>query len=393
MSQNRFLTFGNTTELAKENTLAAIKEKLDLGITVTPQPNSTVVISDVNFQTSQTSMLSTNLSSLNNNTISTGLGTTDSGTQRVTIASDSPLNAELNVSKDKGNSDSNTLRVVMINDQEYLTSASQPVQLSRSSYPWMFHMVTHVSNPPVAATSINILNPSHQACGSLISPTDNLAYNFQGGLNVIIPSTPAIHFIASSSPDDNATGPGLRTVIVHYYMTEFAPIISSQPVTLNGTTGVSLGLVYRIISVTPTSIGTQYNYGNIQVFTNGIPVPGLIPAGQISWRSGHIYVPPLTGGSHNGTIYRGKLLFDYINITSENTGGDSEILRLVNYNPANNITYPLQEFRNNTSLASSFDLKSAVLQVTQGIDFIITYTRKTTAGVMYISAAIGMYIE
>ena len=91
-TNNRFLQSNLTSnDLATETTLKDIDQVLRDGtIDVSLTGNNDVVISDINFTTTQTNVLNTNLEEIDSIGISADIGISDLGTQRTVIASDQP---------------------------------------------------------------------------------------------------------------------------------------------------------------------------------------------------------------------------------------------------------------------------------------------------------------
>ena len=289
------------------------------------------------------------------------------------------------------------LPVTISSNQQFTNVSDLRVQSSRSSFPWKGQLTTNVDDPTAFANNINIINPDFQSCASLLGGNDDIAFQWNGALNAYLPLAAATHVIFSSSADDSSTGPGARNMMIYYYASPTSTTISTQMVTMNGTTAVSLGSLFRVafVQIITYGSGDRYNRGDIRITSSALIIPGVIKQGRIKWVSGHLYVPPITSsGSTNGTKYYGsQVFFDYLNVSVENQGADEEIIYLVAVQ--NQVTQILQSFHSNSDQYYSLPLYNASLPLNPlvGTDILLVMTRFTNTGQFYGSFGIGMHIE
>ncbi len=130
---NRFLSYNTTVDLAKEYTLEKVNDHLDgvLDVNLVSSSATTdVILTDVNFATTQTNNLEIDLINLNGNIISVNSGNLDSGVQRVAIATDDVNQSVINTNTGTIAGDTTSLDTKIPSQGQALMASSLPVAIA-----------------------------------------------------------------------------------------------------------------------------------------------------------------------------------------------------------------------------------------------------------------------
>jgi len=465
----RFNTFGSTSGLATENTQRLIKDVLSgpLEVNVVTLPgggtsnNITAVASEIlpdaklpvsidratiSVPTTVSGLVQTNNTQINGNTISTGAGNSDSGTQRVSIVNDQnnipvvvqnlAVPASLNlidgaaVSTSNGISGLGTQRVVLANNQDTSNWQNVPTNLKalngntislgsgitdagtmRVTLPtdlnhdgWKKLQVQDTVFKPLGAFHVgfDLTTATTDTFWRQITPiTKRFLDPITGAFStdLWLPSSDSSFYIQSSSANDTLAGIGLRSVRIVYYNRIGQSLFSD--INLNGTTPVLGNLspnFFRLATVLPLSVGSaNFNQGNIQITSSNVGpflyYPGGIPSGRNLWQSSYFYINYNTGAGYTGGKIYSRTILDYINYLWHNGGGSDELIAIFLRDENINVWRIVNVQYNNNDIFYSPKLNNIQFNTeTDYVEIMITFL-KTGAGTTSITGALGYHNE
>jgi hypothetical protein len=339
-----------------------------------------------------------NITQINGNSISVNSGFVDNGCQRVALAITDPAfpinKVQVNssdMSYANGPTVSNTERICLADNQQFDNYNSLPI-INKRNYPFTLHKAFSFEKGGNNGSNFNFCHGNG----------DDLFVNNAGVFgNFLLPSVNTTMAIVSDNANDVFIGgTGLRSVQIKYYQNPPELLgLQSMNVDLNGITRVALPSdVLRIVSVTATSVGSSnFNIGNIAIVDNAtglIKYPAVMEPYTNRWNSSTVFIPRNVLTSYNNTKVLGNLVYDYLNIISDNDGGDNEEIRIYSSVLGGGVWQILQQFKTNSNINIRGELIDLIIPINAfSFDLIYAYNKNTNFGTLYFAGALGVHIE
>jgi len=405
----RFNTYGQTGSLATENTQRLIKDTLSAGIDVNvitlpgqaSSTNITAVASEIlpdsklPVSIDRTTVdvpiingaipLTTSISGSVSTTVSNNVNTTVTNNVNTTVTNTVSTNSNLTqlngntTSTNIGNSDSGTQRVILASDQKTALWSVVPVKNVRTPALNTYHFGFGCQIVGLSSTFWRFITPTSRLW------IDSSSAGFSYSSDFFLPSSNTNLYVVSTSASDNSGGTGAQIVTLDYV--DSNGNFTTAGANMNGTTPVLISVgsdFYRVIRMVVSTAGTsECNEGTINLVNDNMSTkfyPGCIAPKKNVWESSLMHLPKNAGLSFQDGRFTGIAIVDYVNYLWSNAGGGNEIVGIwvkrntettwkqviAQYNNSdmfyvaktNNITFPIQN--------NSWDILFALLKTQPG---------------------------
>lgn len=381
-------------------TTIATGTTLNVDINNNPDVN---VINTPNVNISSSINLPTTISNTPDVNVANTANVNVTNTVPVSIASEIQSNItkinNTSITTNNGNVDVGTQRVILAEDQQFPGTASLPVQI-KHNYGGKFYLNIKAFNPPIN-TSEQTLDGGHWNFRNIATGSLTLGY--------LLPSTQndELWIKSTSAQDSFLNGTGVRQVEVNFYNSPIDLSLSSVVVSLQGLTPVQVSpSCYRLKNVLVTNVGTNNcNQGIIRATNNNLLDEtfwqGSMELRTNRWDTSGLYIPVPTLPFKDGTRVFNNIHFDNLQLSTLHNGEDSktdpdeiEIQMYVKQSLSSTLWTQLNQWYFNRTQTTNLDLNNLEIPLSMfGLDIVFTYFRATIDHIVDVHGVLTGHVE